>query len=175
MCCHDGAFVGREEAMVLRRLAAEEEDFFEDVGVMLPSRQTEMIHEDNYRLLTRPMTYDNRAGFPDHFPKTRCVFLTVDGKCSLQLLAIARGQHPWYWKPFSCWLHPLSVDEGPPPELVLHDEDSDPHRREGYPGFIVYTECGRTRPGEEPAWRVLSEELEFLGAILGRDLLDGIQ
>ncbi len=48
---------------------------------------------------------------PWHYGETACVFCHEDGKCSLQLAAVANGLHPWRFKPFYCILHPIDLDE----------------------------------------------------------------
>lgn len=46
-----------------------------------------------------------------HYGGSSCVFLRADNKCALQTAAIKSGQHPWFFKPFYCILHPLDTDE----------------------------------------------------------------
>ena len=41
-------------------------------------------------------------------------------------------------------------------------------------GFVCRTPCGETCTGGEPAWKVLAEELEYLGSLGGRDLLEEV-
>lgn len=47
---------------------------------------------------------------PWHYGETACVFCREDGKCSLQLAAVAHNLHPWRFKPFYCILHPIDLD-----------------------------------------------------------------
>ncbi len=46
-----------------------------------------------------------------HYGGTTCTFCHTDGKCTLQLAAVANGLHPWRFKPFYCILHPIDLDE----------------------------------------------------------------
>ncbi|MBL9155115.1 MAG: hypothetical protein JNK37_21715 [Verrucomicrobiales bacterium] len=122
------------------------------------------------------------ADYPAHFPDTACVFLLPDARCALQKLATDLGHHPWHFKPATCWLHPLSIDQSDdptsPPLLTLHHPSTDPQRFPDYDGFASRTPCGRVREGGEtgePAWEVLSAELAHLGRIGGRDLLGEIR
>jgi hypothetical protein len=113
------------------------------------------------------------ADFPPHFAATRCVFLDREHRCLLQRLALAAGRHPWFWKPVSCWMHPLqlrpaAVPDGPPVLTVLGPAD-DPD------GFASCTPCGRPDPGGSPAREVLAEELGFLQALAGRDFAGELQ
>ena len=48
---------------------------------------------------------------PGHYGATACVFCLDDGKCALQVAAVANRLHPWRFKPFYCILHPLDLDE----------------------------------------------------------------
>ena len=161
MCCHDGVFLGSEEATVIAALVEDDEPF-ERRGGRLKTRTTSALDSQL------------GEGFPSHFLKTRCTFLDENHHCFLQKKALKAEKHPWFWKPFPCWLHPMTFmrDEGSRrPILTLPTAGKDPQRSENYPGFASQTPCGQLREGGQPAWRVLSEELRFLGLIGGRDLL----
>jgi hypothetical protein len=190
MCCYDGAYVGDEEAAVLRDLAGREGAFFRAAGLDLPAPDEVVVDGEwegtvsGLKTALRPHPFSRRvADYPGHFRDTACVFLLPDGRCSLQTLAVARGRHPWFFKPFSCWQHPIAIvpaDEAPAAAaggetavVRLDDEASDPYRLPGYDGYVPRTWCGRTAPAGRPASEVLRAELDFLGAIAGRDLLDG--
>jgi hypothetical protein len=177
-CCHDGVYLGPEEASVLRKVVSESRAELEAMGLALPSRvvvygswrettsgpKTAVRHEPKHGVV---------AEYPEHFPETACVFLLDDARCGLQALAMDRGLPPWYYKPLTCWMHPLAfdgIDDGVP-VLVLHDEANDPQRFPDYDGFVCRTPCGKTCEGGEPAWKVLGDELRFLGGLGGRDLI----
>ena len=160
MCCHDGVFVGKEEQRVIASKL--EGDFFEASKGRTKTRtisaSEEMLGE----------------GYPAHFPKTRCVFLDEQHHCRLQSLAMAEGKHPWFWKPFPCWLHPLGFQRNGSsgrPILSLPIEERDPACAKAYPGFASYTTCGRRDESGPPAWQTLQAELGFLSEISGRDLI----
>ena len=175
-CCYDGAFLGREEAEVIEGLLSGEADFIAEAGLELPK---EVLEPADWRVsgaeprtaLRESKNSERIDGFPGHFSDTECVFLAADRRCVLQVLSEARGHHPWYWKPFACWMHPITFLEGRSRKIYLPDQDHDTQAEAGYPGFTAYTPCGAPAPGGEPAWRALAEELEFLGSILGRDFL----
>lgn len=160
MCCHDGVFLGREEQAVIANMS--EGNPFEQVG---------------HRVKTRTIPASEAQlgeGFPAHFPKTRCLFLDDKHLCRLQSRALAEGKHPWYWKPFPCWLHPLGFRNGGPmerPILSLPTREQDPATAPGYPGFAPCTTCGAASESGQPAWQVLHRELKFLSELSGRDLL----
>ena len=160
MCCHDGVFVGAEERGVIEGLL--EGDLFETRKGKLKTRT---VRAEEGIL---------GEGFPGHFPKTRCVFLDEQHFCRLQSLAVKEGRHPWFWKPFPCWLHPLgfrTVEGSSRSLLSLPTREDDPAEGVGYPGFASCTTCGKEDGEGEPAWKILRAELQFLGEIGGRDLV----
>jgi hypothetical protein len=110
--------------------------------------------------------------YPTHFNETACVFLLEDGRCGLQILSEQEGKHPWYYKPFTCWLQPIKLTDS---TIRLYDETSDPNKLPNYDGFVIRTFCGRTETCGRPAAEVLKEELDFLGKLLGRDLLSELE
>jgi hypothetical protein len=175
MCCYDGVYVSRESATIIEGAAKEHAEFFGDLGLRLPER---VVVEGDWRwkkggLKTAvvPRAFSKTVeGFPSHFNNTSCVFLTEDGRCSLQLLSIHQGRHPWYYKPVKCWMHPITLEGEEGAVLLLHSERTDPYRFPGYDGFVSRIFCGRTCPGGAPAAVVLEEELTFLSQIVGRDL-----
>ena len=159
MCCHDGVFVGKEEQQVISGLLTGEH-FVERNG--------------KTKTRTQPAgTGELGEGYPAHFPKTRCTFLDENHHCRLQSRAMDEGHHPWFWKPFPCWLHPLSFqkDRSGRAVLALPTARHDPAAESGYPGFASCTTCGKADEDGRPAWQVLAPELTFLSQISGRDLL----
>lgn len=175
MCCYDGVYVSRESAAVIRRVAKEHAEFFATRGLLLPE---EVIVEGDWswkrgglKTACTPRVFSGAVeGFPSHFTNTACVFLTADGRCSLQLLSVHLGRHPWYYKPVKCWMHPITLQGEERAVLLLHSERTDPYRFPGYDGFVSRIFCGRTCPGGSPASAVLADELTFLARIVGRDL-----
>jgi hypothetical protein len=175
MCCYDGIYLDDEEADVVAELARTEADFFSSLGLRLPEQV--VVHGSWENLISGKKTAvvpwsgaRAVAGFPAHFNATACVFHLDDGRCALQVLSVARGRHPWYYKPTGCWLHPLTTDRDNRPGLGLHDDKTDPCQAPGYPGFITSTFCGASPEQGDPAYEVLREELDLLGRIAGRDL-----
>lgn len=171
-CCHDGVVIGEEERRVIAGVV-------EDFGEKLAGFSWEggdWLEEEGGRMktATRAAEVGELAeDFPAHFPKTRCVFLDPEHRCVLQRLAMAEGKHPWFWKPISCWMQPLRIEgRGPErPLLTLASAESDPLRREGYPGFSSCTPCGKEWSGGHRAAQALCGELAVLGALGGRNLL----
>ena len=184
-CCHDGVYLDPDEAPVLEALVDQARSEIESTGVSLPESP---IVSGSWRgtvsgpkTATRPEPMAERAeAYPAHFPDTACVFLLPDARCALQQLAVDRGLDPWYYKPATCWLHPLSIEAplrpGGPSRLTLHTPQSDPQRLPDYDGFTSRTPCGTIRTDSgRPAWQVLRAELDRLGRIGGRDLIGEIE
>lgn len=148
-CCHDGVILSPEEADVLSR---------ESEGVI-------KLEDGRFKTETVEASSDQLADdFPDHFPKTRCVFLDAQHRCRWQLRAVEEGRHPWFYKPTSCWMHPLILkNEGDRPMLTLLSRKGDKAR------FATFTPCGKSVASARPARESLRMELEMLGAISGRD------
>ncbi len=180
-CCHDGVYLGPEEAGAVRRIVEESRVELEGMGLGLPEQV--VVYGSWQDAVSGPKTavrHQPKHGvvedYPAHFPETACVFLLADARCALQALATRRGLPPWYYKPVTCWMHPLSIEgiDEDRPVLTLHDEENDPQRFPGYDGFVCRTPCGATCAGGEPAWKVLAQELEYLGSLGGRNLAEEI-
>lgn len=148
-CCHDGVILSDEEAEIL--------------GSAEPGIETGPNGQKRTAtILASPSSLAD--DFPEHFPKTRCVYLDEEHRCHWQLKGVKEGRSPWYYKPLSCWMHPvvLRQREGRPVLTVLsREEDSD--------RFASDTHCGRREPAGLPAWKSLRSELETLGVLSGRD------
>ena len=172
VCCHDGVPVDDDTARTIETLARTRASDFSEMGLSIPR---EVIVENQWqgavskKTAVRAFPFRSLvAGYPSHFPETACVFLLGDGRCGLQVLAQGDDKHPWYYKPFACWLHPIKITGA---AIHLYDETSDPNRYPDYDGFVCRTFCGRTAEDGCAAADLLQEELRYLGWILGRDLL----
>lgn len=175
-CCHDGVYLSSEEANVIRELVEGSRDELEEIGLNLPEKVVVFGKwrdiTSGPKTATRPEPMHEKVEeYPEHFEDTNCVFLLLDARCGLQVLAENRGLHPWFYKPMTCWLHPLSIGTGANgmSEVRLYDEKSDPQRYEDYDGFVCGTHCGRTCEAGRPAYQVLDDELAMLGAMGDRD------
>jgi hypothetical protein len=88
---------------------------------------------------------------PEHYGGTACVFCHADGKCTLQVAAMANGLHPWRFKPYYCILHPLDLDdEG----RITVDETEEMVHEEG--------SCLQTADHPIPLVETFEEELRYL-------------
>jgi hypothetical protein len=178
MCCYDGVYVSDDEAEVIQALATREGEFFRAQGLELPEQVIVdgewegVVAGKKTAVVSHPFSREV-PGFPKHFNDTACVFHMDDGRCALQVLSEAHGRHPWYYKPLTCWLHPISIAPGEGGQgavVLLESVESDPYRVPGYDGYAAYTFCGRTDPCGQPASSVLDDEITFLSAIVGRNL-----
>jgi hypothetical protein len=172
MCCYGGVSVDDSTAAVLQRLAVDRAADFRDMGLELPEvvvAPTEWRGVVGNITALKPRPFRSMlADYPRHFDETACVFLMEDARCGLQVLAQRDGEHPWYYKPFGCWLLPIRVSNS---EIRLYDDETDPLRFSHYDGFVSRTFCGRTCDRGLVAAEVLKPELEFLGRLVGRDLV----
>ena len=148
-CCHDGVVLSSEEAEVLSR----DSEGIIELGDGRLKTETVVVPSDRFA-----------DDFPGHFPKTRCVFLDEKHRCLWQHRGVNEGKHPWFYKPTSCWMHPLILKtEAGRPLLTLLS------RGEDEAGFATFTQCGRSKVGAPPARESLKMELEMLGLISGRN------
>lgn len=172
-CCHDGAILSPEERDGIREVVGDRGERLRDYG--WDHHEYLTIENGRDRTVTVPVPRSEPTeDFPPHFPRTRCVFLDPQHRCVLQRLATDEGRHPWFWKPVSCWMHPLMLrprERGGRPLLTIARPGRDPAEKPGYPGFGSCTPCGMPCEGGDPAWRTLRGELELLSEISGRDLL----
>jgi len=167
-CCYDGVHLSDEEAKHVELLAKQNglnqgEDVI-SVSAKGGKKTATRIAND------RELALD----YPQHFPKTRCVFLDENSHCGLQKLSMQEGRHPWHDKPLTCWIHPLVMIPAGKwedrPVLTLVNAANDPQQTSSYPGFASCTHCGRQDSDGSPAWQVLQAELEMLGELCGRDI-----
>jgi hypothetical protein len=172
MCCYGGVSVDDSTAAVLQKLATDRASDFRNMELDLPAKvvgPTEWRGTPGNITALKPRPFRSlMRDYPAHFEETACVFLMNDSRCGLQVLANRDGKHPWYYKPFSCWLLPIKIWKS---EIHLYTDETDPFRFPDYEGFTSRTCCGRTSESGLSAAEVLKPELEYLGRLLGRDLV----
>ncbi|BCU76739.1 hypothetical protein [Luteolibacter sp. LG18] len=170
-CCHDGVFLEPEEREIIGEVIGSHADQLARYGWEAPEI-FQRLPDGRWKSVTLPDDAP-AAAFPAHFPKTRCVFLDAEHRCVLQRLAMDEGRHPWFWKPVSCWMHPVILKpgrRGERPVLTLATPDHDPAAHPGYPGFSAFTPCGMSCGGGPPARQTLRAELELLGELADREV-----
>jgi len=168
-CCYDGVY-----------LLPAEEQFLSELVARLPQLREHLPSEfivDGYwngdymgrKTATRPHQYRD-AEFPAHFTATRCVFADAQGFCELEKFARANGQHPWTYKPTTCWMFPLQDDAGEPAEPV-RDAADDPYRTPEYPGYASCVPCGRHDAHGLPWRAALQREIAYLDAAIALPIM----
>jgi hypothetical protein len=159
-CCYDGVY-----------LQPGEEEFLTELVAKLPELRAKLPEQfvvDGYwdgeslgrKTATRPNEYRS-ADFPAHFTRTRCVFGDSLGFCELEKFARQNGQHPWSYKPTTCWMFPLQDEDGAVAEPVRGVAD-DPYVTKDYPGYASCLPCGRHDPNGKPWRESLAREIEWL-------------
>lgn len=175
-CCYDGVYLSDEEANGVNWLVEKERDRFLEYGLNLPDEVVDLVRNGTAK---KTAVREAEAGelavdFPEHFNKTRCVFLDSVGRCGIQRLCMEDGLGDWYLKPLTCWIHPIVIlpanRERARAVITLVNEENDPQKTEAYLGFASCTHCGRAEKQGDPAWQVLAKELKTLGELAGRDL-----
>ena len=172
-CCHDGVYLSGEEASGIRRLIEQSPELAANLpeDVIVESRGGKSQKTATREAVPGELAED----YPEHFPKTRCVFLDGEGRCRIQMLSVEQGRHPWFDKPLTCWIHPLVLlpvtRDRPRPVLTLVSPENDPQKADGYPGFASCTHCGRPDEGGKKARQLIPAGLETLGLVSGRDIL----
>jgi hypothetical protein len=86
-----------------------------------------------------------------------CVFRYPDGRCSLQVAAVAVGDHKWAYKPKPCWLFPLRVGYAGVRDGVRHYRLKYAGDHPDYADFP----CARLDPHGLPASEALAEEIAY--------------
>lgn len=88
----------------------------------------------------------------------KCVFLDRQGRCAIQLAAVAAGLDRWAWKPMYCILFPIEISDG-----VV-----------GYDPMLqgVQPCCSTSQTFEVPLFRACQAELVHL---IGRDGFDALE
>ncbi|OPH09391.1 DUF3109 family protein [Cylindrospermopsis raciborskii] len=190
MCCHHGVFVNEEMAEVIQKVVEEEADFFKALGLELPKEV--IIYEEFTaekcewqglgtvkKTAVKEKPFSNLINdFPEHFENTACVFLLDDSRCGLQILSEAKGLHPWYYKPFTCWLFPIFIAPGESQrEIFLPSPETEPWYLpdDDYDGFYTQVLCGKHSDCGQLGYILLQEELNFLAKIVGRNFVQEIQ
>jgi hypothetical protein len=159
-CCYDGVYLQPGEEEFLKELLGRVPE--------LASKVPEQFVVDGYwngeslgrKTATRSENY-TAPDFPAHFTRTRCVFGDARGFCELEKFAREGGQHPWSYKPYTCWMFPLQDDEGEVAEPVNGLED-DPHVTSTYPGYASCVPCGRRDECGKPWRESLAREIDYL-------------
>ncbi|MGJ8676775.1 MAG: hypothetical protein ACSHX0_04615 [Akkermansiaceae bacterium] len=176
-CCYDGVYLSKEEADGVESLLHYHAEKLASYGLSLPSEPIVAVRGGkSLKTATREADPAELADdFPEHFAKTRCVFLDRQGRCGIQRLSMELGREAWFDKPLTCWIHPLVIlptsAQRARPLITLVSPENDPQKTEGYPGFASCTHCGRPDSDGVSAVVALKPELDMLSRLSGRDFL----
>lgn len=159
-CCYDGVYLQPGEEEFLRELVSK-------VPALRARLPDEFVVDGRWngeplgrKTATRAHEYRS-ADYPAHFTRTRCVFSDAAGFCELEKFARGNGQHPWTYKPFTCWMFPLQEEEGVA-SAPVRDAADDPYFTDAYPGYASCVPCGRHDPAGRPWREALSREMSYL-------------
>ncbi len=178
MCCYDGVCLDEDEEHYIGAIVDAHPVFFKEMGITREKafEDAHFLGTECRKTATRKYKHPEHVNFPKHFENTKCIFRFDDGRCSLQTLAMEHGEHPWAYKPPSCWLHPISLERENKTVLWLPQKDTDLVVEKGYPGYAPYTRCGEDCGAEGmPGYEALKPELETLGILVGRDFYTEIK
>ena len=177
-CCSLKVAVTSEEERVLVKICKEKTHFFKKIGLTLPKKLTVIDREIGRRRLAQKrrgffeinrIIYSFMAEKKKRFAFNaksflgllrKCVFSLRDGRCALQILSEAEKRHKWYYKPINCWKYPMTFAAG---KVGVENEGS------------FYFSCDAGDRNAPPAYIGLREEIEFLGNIIGKNILDELQ
>lgn len=160
LCCYDGVYLHESEELLIRETIKRYPDHFMDLPPV-PIIDGNWMGKVKGRK-TATVKYISKKDKPKHFTDTRCIFVTPDHKCSLQILANEIGVHPWTFKPSACWLFPMHLNKG---ELISPPKngEKDPFDFGNiYPGFVKYTPCGKDCDDGKKWHSVLEDEIKYL-------------
>lgn len=120
-CCVFGVWVDlREVDDIMRNANTILPHMPEDART--PGEWFAAVEDDDKRSPSGRVIHTAVENRPDHYKGTACIFCLADGKCALQVAAVANGMHPWRFKPFYCVLHPLDLDDNARITLDKMDE-----------------------------------------------------
>ncbi len=174
MCCNKGGPIDEAEEKVIRKLLKKHKTFFAKAA-NLPEDPLDvfyMLGERTIQTKVRPMKYRADLNVPDKFSPAACVFLDDEYRCTLQMLSVELGKHPWHYKPSGCWMHPVQLGRQGKPEItVFSKEEYNPSQNDLEAFFAPFTKCGESCKEGTPGHALFEEELKVIGQALGRDLI----
>jgi hypothetical protein len=89
--------------------------------IILSKKELLKLHMDETQAADENKWFDNIVVNDSDFPSgkavgteivgDKCAFLDKFGRCTIQLAAVAAGEHKWAWKPTYCILFPVEVSK----------------------------------------------------------------
>lgn len=160
MCCYDGVYLEEGEEGKLTEIIKQYPTYFKHLPdePFIDGEWQGVV--SGRKTATNPYTYTNEH-FPTHFQQTRCVFATDEHLCSLQVASEKESEHPWDFKPKSCWMFPLREEKNQV-QSPLGNHDKDPcDLGEEYPGYAKYVSCGKHTPDGDKWETTLKDEIDY--------------
>lgn len=190
VCCYDGVYLSQKEESKIYDLIKTYPDYFKGMPELNNCIVDGSIAYEKWSGSPKPnncivdgkwqygvkktnvIPYNySYPDFPDHFNKTRCVFVDENHFCRLESLARKLKLHKWTFKPIACWLFPLKINEKgiliPPPILAKDDPD----KRKNYLGYVSYVPCQKHREDSENWQVIFEEEIEYYKKIKNKEIL----
>jgi len=149
-CCVFGVWVDRREVDDIMRNAQFILPHMPE-NCRVPGEWFAAVEDNDERSPSGKVIHTAVENRPDHYGGTACIFCLEDGKCALQVAAVANGLHPWRFKPFYCILHPLDIDEA---GRITLDQVEEMVNEEG--------SCVRAAVQEIPLISTFEPELRYL-------------
>ena len=149
-CCVFGVWVDLREVDDIMRNAAVILPYMPE-DARTPGEWFAAVEDTDKRSPSGKVIHTAVENRPAHYRGTACVFCLADGKCALQVAAVANGLHPWRFKPFYCILHPLDLDED---GIITMDKVDEMVGEEG--------SCVRPAPEPIPLIETFEPELRYL-------------
>jgi Fe-S-cluster containining protein len=179
MCCYQGAPLDINEAKLIEKLIKKHTKFFAyylDLSQPLITYFRNKRGEKRAQAKTLPHVFTRRMPFVEKVKAQRCVFLDEHSRCLLQVLSAEIGEHPWFYKPSGCWLHPIRLMREDKPEITILQPEDYLEKGQNSAQFAPFTCCGAPcAVGGDKAYIVFSEELKQLGRAMERDLCTEIK
>jgi hypothetical protein len=143
-CCYYGVYTDKLEYEKILEIKDELIEIFDDSQTRDVSKWFEEPEEDE--------DFESGIAVGTELYNGKCVFLDKEGYCTLQKLAMNRGEMKWKYKPLYCILFPLIIYDG---AITIDDEHL---KRLHY--------CNKVENQPSTIYDACKEELEFL---LGKD------
>ena len=180
MCCSLYVGITSQEKEVYEDLVKNKKHLFDSINIKLPKK---IIATDTERKIF--FIYKKHRGFKQllniilkmlsssnkfsilninlfrDFSHT-CVFSMPDGACSLQKIAELEGKHPWFYKPVNCWKYPLKIDSNG--VLSVYNTNAN-----------TFFPCHMKSNKNYSSYKVLKDEINFLGKIIKIDILKEVK
>lgn len=143
-CCYDGVYLTKNDEEKIKQVVENNKEFFcflPDDFIVLGEWEGQV---SGNKTNVKPKVYKSKD-YPKHFNRTCCVFLS-DNKCTLEEFAIQEGENRWKYKPRTCCIFPLQLNNDK--YVVPSKVEDDCNLGEKYPGFVSFCPCYKLKEKE---------------------------